>query len=226
MPGMQGNLFHLVIENADQSAVDDLLAAPDQATVQGRRDHVILLFLYNTGARADEVSNVKIANLDLAQVPERGMSSVLVHGKGDKQRRCPLWARTVTGLLPLVGNRSPSEHVFLNRRRQPMTRFGIHALVTRYAKRLATARPSLAEKRVSPHVIRHTTAMHLLRSGVGINTIRAWLGHVYLSTTNVYAEADLEMKAKALALCEVTDIDPPKQRWREDKDLMEFLRTL
>ena len=85
--------------------------------------------------------------------------------------------------------------------------------------------PSVAKKRVSPHTIRHTTATHLLRSGVDINTIRAWLGHVSLATTNIYAEVDLEMKAKALANCEVKE-DEPKNPWREDKGLMEFLRTL
>ena len=85
--------------------------------------------------------------------------------------------------------------------------------------------PSVAKKRVSPHTIRHTTAMHLLRAGVDINTIRAWLGHVSLATTNVYAEVDLEMKAKALANCEIKEEGPPKP-YREDKGLMEFLRSL
>jgi hypothetical protein len=82
--------------------------------------------------------------------------------------------------------------------------------------------PSLAAKRVSPHTLRHTTATHLLRSGVDINTIRAWLGHVSLTTTNVYAELDLEMKAKALAKCEIK-AEEPKLSWREDQGLMEFL---
>ena len=85
--------------------------------------------------------------------------------------------------------------------------------------------PSLLTKRVSPHTIRHTTATHLLRAGVDINTIRAWLGHVSLNTTNIYAEVDLEMKAKALATCQVAAIKPVK-RWREDAGLMLFLRTL
>ena len=128
-------------------------------------------------------------------------------------------------LRPLVSSRGPQEHVFLNRRGQPLTRFGIHALVERYAAKVATKLPSVAKKRVSPHTIRHTTATHLLRSGVDINTIRAWLGHVSLSTTNVYAEVDLEMKAKALANCEVEGGGGTKP-WREDKGLMEFLRGL
>ena len=116
--------------------------------------------------------------------------------------------------------------IFLNRRGEPLTRFGIHAMVERYAARVAKKMPSVATKRVSPHTIRHTTATHLLRAGVDINTIRAWLGHVSLATTNVYAEVDLEMKAKALAKCEVEEEGQAQKPWREDKGLMEFLRTL
>jgi integrase/recombinase XerD len=118
----------------------------------------------------------------------------------------------------------PSFH-FLNRRGQPITRFGIHALVERSAVRAAGQMASLVAKRVSPHTIRHTTATHLLRSGVDINTIPAWLGHVSLATTNVYAEIDLEMKANALANCEVASNSSGKP-WKEDEGLMNFLRTL
>jgi len=94
--------------------------------------------------------------------------------------------------------------------------------------KVAAKLPSITKKRVSPHTIRHTTATHLLRAGVDINTIRAWLGHVSLNTTNIYAEVDLEMKAKALANCEVEGKrrKKPKKPWREDKGLMEFLKTL
>jgi site-specific recombinase XerD len=97
--------------------------------------------------------------------------------------------------------------------------------VERYAAKVAKQQPSIAKKRVSPHIIRHTTATHLLRAGVDINTIRAWLGHVSITTTNVYAEVDLEMKAKALANCEVKE-EKPQKPWRDDKGLMEFLRNL
>ena len=169
-----------------------------------------------------------LTTLISGSTPARDSSSVLIHGKGNKQRRCPLWARTVNELLPLVANRLPSDHAFRNRRGQPLTRFGIHTLVERYAKAVSLALPSLIKKRVSPHTIRHTTATHLLRAGVDINTIRAWLGHVCLSTTSIYAEVDLQMKAKALATCEVADTDPEKtkQRYRDDKELMEFLKAL
>ena len=94
-----------------------------------------------------------------------------------------------------------------------------------YVRCAAVTTPILRAKRISPHSIRHTTAMHLLRSGVDINTIRAWLGHVSLASTNVYAEVDLQMKAEALAGCDVGDHEPRKP-WRADADLMEFLRNL
>lgn len=209
----------------ENDEMDALLAAPDQGSRQGRRDYAVLLFMYNTGARADEVAHVQIGDLDLARTSSTGFSSVLIHGKGNKQRRCPLWTRTVKEIASLIQDRAPSECVFLNRRRQPLTRFGIHALVKRYAEAVAAQIPSIAKKSVGPHVIRHTTATHLLRSGVDINTIRAWLGHVSLATTNIYAEVDLEMKAKALAACEVGD-SVGNTPWRQDKGLMEFLRTL
>jgi site-specific recombinase XerD len=209
----------------EKDELDALLNAPDQRTAQGRRDYAVLLFLYNTGARADEVAQVRIGDLDLGAVSSRDGSSVVLRGKGNKSRRCPLWRKTVDELRSLIERRAATEHVFLNRRGQPLTRFGIHALVERYATRVATKMPCVAKKRVSPHTIRHTTATHLLRSGVDINTIRAWLGHVCLSTTNVYAEVDLKMKAKALTRCEIKD-GKRKKPWGKNPRLMEFLRTL
>jgi site-specific recombinase XerD len=214
-----------LITYLEKAEMDALLTAPDTNTAQGRREHAVLLFLYNTGARADEAAQVQIRDLTLPQVPNRDMASVLIRGKGGKSRQCPLWAQTVLELTTLVEGRGPSERVFLNRCGRPLTRFGIHTLVERCAARVMKEVPPLAGKRISPHTIRHTTATHLLRAGVDINTIRAWLGHVSLTTTNVYAEVDLEGKAKALANCEVegkTNTAP----WKQDKGLMEFLRTL
>jgi len=208
----------------EKSELDALLNAPDQSTHQGRRDHALLLFLYNTGMRADEAAQVTISDLSLARSP-RDHSLIQVCGKGNKLRRCPLWPQTVVELSSLIGNRPATDHVFLNRCGRPITRFGVHAMVERYARRLLQGIPSLAKKRVSPHTIRHTTATHLLRAGVDINTIRAWLGHVSLNTTNVYAEVDLEMKAKALATCEVRGAVRPKH-WKADVALMQFLQSL
>jgi len=209
-----------VISYLDKPQMDALLGAPDRQTAQGRRDHALLVFLYNSGARAQEAAQLLISELDLAGC------SVKIRGKGGKERQCPLWPSTIEELKALIANRSPVTCVFLNRCGHSMTRFGIHALIERYVHKAQIQMPSLATKRISPHTIRHTTATHLLRSGVDINTIRAWLGHVSLDTTNIYAETDLEMKAKALATCEVTDANKPKRHWRDDPALMTFLRTL
>jgi site-specific recombinase XerD len=209
----------------EKTEMDAVLAAPDTTTAQGRRDHALLLFLYNTGARADEAAQTRIGDLVLPATPDRDPASVLIHGKGNKDRRCPLWTSTVEALVWLVRGRGPDDRVFLNRCGRPITRFGIHTLVERSATRAARTVPTLRTKRVSPHMIRHTTATHLLRAGVDINTIRAWLGHVSLATTNIYAEVDLEMKAKALANCEVAG-EKGDAPWKKDAGLMEFLRTL
>jgi site-specific recombinase XerD len=207
-----------VIPSLDKPEMDALLGAPDRQTAQGRRDHALLLFLYNSGARAQEAAQLLIGELDVA------CCSVKIRGKGGKQRQCPLWPSTIEELKALIVNRSTTANVFLNRCARPITRFGILALVKRYAHQVQ--KPSLAAKRISPHTIRHTTATHLLRAGVDINTIRAWLGHVSLDTTNIYAEMDLETKAKALAKCEVSDASQPKRHWRDDPALMTFLRSL
>jgi integrase/recombinase XerD len=210
----------------EKAEIDALLAAPDRRRSQGQRDYVLLLFLYNTGARAQEAVDLKIGDLDLES------SCVRIHGKGNKTRICPLWPHTVKVLRSLLSPRTDAPHdapVFLNVRGCPFTRFGIHTLVERNVARAAHTTRSLLRKRVSPHTIRHSTAVHLLRAGVDINTIRAWLGHVSVETTNRYAEVDLEMKAKAIATCAVNLGDrrgPRKPGWRQDRDLMAFLTSL
>jgi integrase/recombinase XerD len=209
----------------EKQEMDGLLDAPDRETRQGRRDYALLLFLYNTGARADEAARLSVGDISLGP-----SSSVRIHGKGSKTRFCPLWPHTTAVLRDLLGSRIDGPKaavVFLNVRGKPMTRFGIHTMVDRNAAKAAQKMPSLLEKRISPHTIRHTTAVHLLRSGVDINTIRAWLGHVLLETTNRYAEVDLEMKAKALASCAIEESGTGTKRlWREDPKLMEFLAAL
>jgi len=209
----------------EKPEIDALLAAPNLQSAQGRRDHVLLLFLYNTGARADEAAQVVIGDLHLAHVPSRDLSWVRVRGKGNKLRNCPIWPQTVTELIPVIKGREPAEHVFLNRYGRPITRFGIYDLVKRYVQRILREAPSLAIKHVSPHTIRHSSATHLLRGGVDINTIRDWLGHVSIDTTNIYASVDLETKAKAISHCE-PGASKPARRWAKDKKLMTFLRSL
>lgn len=201
--------------------IDALLNQPDRRTAMGARDHTLLLFLYNSGARADEAAKLTAGNLQLATSPY-----VRILGKGNKRRMCPLWPATSSLLSRLVTGRDANEPVFLGRTNQPMTRFGIHRVVTHYAERAGKSVPSLKTKRVSPHTIRHTTAVHLLRAGVDINTIRAWLGHVSLDTTHVYAEVDMEMKAKALASVDISGLLQPPRHSRSLPSLMTFLKGL
>ena len=211
----------------DKPEIEALLAAPDRRRPQGRRDYAMLLFLYNSGARASEAAGTDVSDLHLATAP-----SVQFRGKGRRDRVCPLWPRTAATLRGLLGTRldgPAGAPAFLNCRGQRITRHGIHTLVERSVDKAARAAPSLQRKRVSPHTLRHTTAVHLLRAGVDINTIRAWLGHVSLETTNRYAQVDLEMKARALRTCADNVPDPSPATgpsWHRDSELMDFLTFL
>lgn len=209
-----------MITYLDKSEMDALLAASDNHTEQGRREQALLLFLYNSGARVSEAVHLKIGDIDWHA------QCVRIIGKGNKQRQCPLWTSTLEQLRTLVDDRDADEPVFLNRCHQPMTRSGIHALVKRCAARACARAPSLLNKSVSPHVVRHSTACHLLQAGVDINTIRGWLGHVSLTTTNIYVEIDLATKARALSTCAVSEETIGRKHWRDQPDLMQFLRTL
>ena len=205
----------------EKSELDALLAAPDRNTAMGARDYALLLFLYNSGARADEAARLTVGRLQLNEP-----ASVRVLGKGNKTRMCPLWPATSSALTRLVAGRGATDNVFLGRTNQPMTRFGIHRVVTHYGKLASKSLQTLKEKRISPHSIRHTTAVHLLRAGVDINTIRAWLGHVSLDTTHIYAEVDLEMKAKALATVDISGLRGMPRRASTLPSLMAFLKQL
>jgi len=214
---------HDGVSYLEKPEMDALLDAPNQRTRQGFRDHALLLFLYNSGARASEAVGVTVGDLDLCSTHQ---ASVRLMGKGSKVRRCPLWASTAGALKTLIGDRPTTAAVFINRRGQALTRYGVHDLVARYGRAVARRLPSLQQKRVSPHTIRHTTATHLLRAGVDINTIRAWLGHVSVDTTNIYAEVDLAAKAKALETCAIQPDAGGPPVWRDNKDLLVFLRSL
>lgn len=205
----------------EKPEMDALLNTPDRNNIQGSRDYALLLFLYNTGVRANEAAHVTIADLNLEGLPP----SVKIIGKAGKVRYCPLWSLTCNVITPLIVGRASVERIFLNRRKGPITRSGIYALVKRNVTRTSNQAESLRKKQVSPHTIRHTTATFLLRAGVDINTIRAWLGHVHIDTTNIYADVDLEMKAKALTHCEIFGQTVEKKQWH-NRGIMEFLKGL
>lgn len=202
--------------------IDAIITAPEQSTEQGFRDHVLLRFLYNTGVRADEVAKMKVRDVHFG-VRKDETSIVDIMGKGRKQRQCPLWRLTAEELRSIIGSRTDESALFVNRQGNSMTRFGIYELVAKYARKAAIQFPSIREKRPSPHTIRHTTATHLLQSGVDINTVRAWLGHASLETTNIYAEVNMDTKIRALEKCLPANGRKKSRHWREDQKLMAFL---
>lgn len=189
------------------------------------RDRTLLLFLYNTGARVQEVADLRSEHLNL-----KAPAKVHLHGKGDKWRICPLWEETVKHLGRLLAERkaTPGDPVFSARRNRPLTRFGIYKIVRRHAAAWDTSDPQ--PRHVSPHLFRHTAAVHLLDSGVEVNVIRGWLGHVSLDTTNRYAELTLRAKAEALRACEVscgTSVGTRNRAdWKDDKTLLDWLNSL
>ncbi|ASW03991.1 tyrosine-type recombinase/integrase [Paraburkholderia aromaticivorans] len=195
---------------------------------QGRfalRDRTLLLFLYNTGARVQEVAELRRDHLDLAHP-----AKVHLHGKGDKWRVCPLWDETVKYLQQLLDEQRtlPNGPVFGAGKSRPLTRFGIYKIVRRHAAPWDTDGPQ--PRHVSPHLFRHTAAVHLLESGVEVNVIRGWLGHVSLDTTNRYAELTLRAKTEALRACEIGPSNSGASRtravWKDDKSLIEWLNAL
>lgn len=201
---------------------------PDDRNYQ--RDRTLLLFLYNTGARVQEAADLRVAHLELGRRP-----SVRLHGKGDKWRMCPLWSETVQQirqLLRSVGTeRAPEAPVFISSRGQALSRFGIYKIVRRHAAPLDGPPLGPNARKVTPHVIRHTTAVHLLESGVDINVIRAWLGHVSLTSTHRYAEIPARLKEAALQLCEAPSEAssagfPRQPRWQSDEALLSWLDSL
>lgn len=210
-------------EYLEKEEVKAILGAVDRHCLDGLRDYTLLSFMYNTGARVGEVIALRTKALQL----ERPFY-VRITGKGAKTRLCPLWPETAELLRTLLKQRAvdPTEEapVFVNHRGESLTRYGIRYLINKYVEAAAKSCPSLAKKRIHPHTIRHSTAMALLQSGVDINTIRAWLGHTNLETTNRYAEINLEMKRKVLN--NYLPLSKTKKPWKQDKNLLQWLEAL
>jgi integrase/recombinase XerD len=211
----------------ERDEMESLFASLPSKGSSALRDRALFLFLYNTGARVQEVADLRCKNLEL-----EGQPRVHLHGKGDKWRVCPLWKETVAVLKQLAAEQcanDPERAVFTSHQGQALTRFGIYKIVRRHTRSLLKSNES--RRRISPHIFRHTSAVHLLEAGVEVNVIRGWLGHVSLETTNRYAEINLRMKEAALQACQ----PPPsassgaclrKPVWREDAELMKWLKTL
>lgn len=201
--------------------VDAISSVFDCSTWSGRRDHVLFATLYNTGARISELTGLKIANVYFGET-----GYVRLYGKGRKERSIPLWKSTAKEVEAWASylDREPSTPLFPNRKGLPLTRSGVEYRLRIAVRKAIPLCPTLEHKKVSPHTYRHTTAMHLLQSGVDLSTIALWLGHESPVTTHAYIEADLKMKQTALdRLHEPQGI---KGRYKAPDEILAFLNSL
>jgi integrase/recombinase XerD len=212
------------IEYLEHEELEAVLAAVDRTTPAGRRDYTVLATLFNTGARVQELLDVRTTDLQLTTPPQ-----IRLVGKGRKPRTCPLWPQTARLLRALCAERGldlgANARVFMNHRGGPLTRFGVRFILAKYVRRAAVTQPRLARKRLHPHSLRHSTAVHLLRSGVDPLTIAHWLGHASVNTTNRYATIDLAMKRRALAKAQPLST-PRRPAWRRDATILDWLEAL
>jgi site-specific recombinase XerD len=204
-----------------RSEVDALLASPDRSTRTGRRDHALLLLAIQTGLRASELTRLTCGDIHLGSGPH-----VSCHGKGRKDRITPLLTGTVTTLKNWLAERAggPSDPLFATRRGRTLTRDAIEHRLAKHTASAAERCPSLHSKRVSAHVLRHTSAMQLLRAGVDTAVIALWLGHERVETTQIYLHADLRLKEQALARTKPPTTKPG--RFRPSDSLLAFLESL
>jgi site-specific recombinase XerD len=186
-----------VIDYLTLEEVNAILQSIDLTAAHGPRDDALIRFLHNTGARIQEALDALACDIRFEAPPH-----VRLHGKGRKERLCPLWPDTAARLRRLLDIRrvAPDARIplFTNRAGRTLTRFGARYILAKYVRRAVGRAPTLAKKRIHPHAVRHATALHLLQSHVDLNTVRCWLGHASVVTTNRYVEMDLEAKRVAL----------------------------
>ncbi len=213
---------HRQIKCLEEVEMKAVLDAVDTNSRTGVRDRALLLLLYNSGARASEIVGLELTDLRLED-----SAYVRLLGKGRKERSCLLWPETVTALKTFLEQRKPQNpgtvRVFLNARGYPITRSGIRHITRKYGAKAQVKQPSIS-KNVNPHVIRHTTAMHLLRSGNDINMVSYWLGHADVNTTHIYLEIDMEAKRKMIEKAGAPKVSKHAS-WKKPK-ILEWLEKL
>lgn len=211
------------IDYLESAEAETLLGQIDRSTETGRRDYALFALMLNTGARVQEVLDLK-----LSDVRTEPPCQVRLRGKGGKVRICPIWASTATRLRELTsGSTTTDMSLFMNRRGGKLTRFGVRYLLNKYVAASSSTATTLREKRIHPHSLRHTTAIYLLKAGIDFATISQWLGHASLNTTMKYARADLDLKRQALAQVFPEALAPPAGRGaRVDVDLIGWLKRL
>lgn len=210
----------------DVDEIHAVLDSVNRKTLAGRRDYVLLYLLYNTGARVQEICDLKVESLRLANPP-----LVTIHGKGKKTRQVPLWNDTKQILQDYLSENSILESfdsfLFLNRNGTPIGRFGVRYIVQKYVRTASKTCKKLESKIVGPHTFRHSTAMHLLQSGVDLSVIKSWLGHIDISTTHGYVEIDMNMKRRALEKVSAVGKGNGLGRFlKQNKDVISWLEAL
>ncbi len=212
---------HQVVKALSRAEVDAILATPDLIGWSGRRDHALLLTMYNSGARVSE-----IITLEQSQCCFGTSNSLHLHGKGRKQRSVPLWSKTARALSAWFRELAGRNHglAFPSARGRKLTRNGVDYILQQAVTRASLNCPSLCDKKITPHSLRHTTATHLLQSGVDISVIALWLGHESTQTTHIYLEADLETKERALNKLAPAGVEVP--RYRAKDEVLAFLAML
>jgi site-specific recombinase XerD len=214
---------HKTVGYLEENEMQALFNSVNIDSRNGARDNALLLLLYNTGARVSEIVNLKLSDIRV-----EGAAQVNLLGKGNKYRDCPLWPETVEALKNYLMRRKakdPStQHLFLNANGSPITRFGVRHIIGKCAATAQIKCPSITRKYFNPHTIRHTTAMHLLRSGNDINMVSYWLGHASINTTHVYVEIDMKMKLKMLQNTNAPNVK--KSLPWQNPGVLEWLKTL
>jgi site-specific recombinase XerD len=214
-----------VVDYLEFEEIQAILAGIDRSSPDGRRDFVLLATMFNTGARVQEILDLRPCDLQL----ERPFQ-LRLFGKGRKERICPLWPQTAQLLAAFLAEAGIEaggrERLFRNHRGFPLTRFGIRYLLAKYCDQAKPSVPSLSGKRLHPHSMRHSTAVHLLQAGVDLPTISHWLGHASINTTNRYAKVDLEMKRRAIAKAEPLTPVGAEASWRTNGSILEWLESL
>lgn len=208
------------LEPEDMRAV---IKSVDGTSPSSRRDRALLLFLYNTGARVSEALSIRPRDLQLGRPRQ-----VCLHGKGGKDRLCPLWTETAAALREVLLEPPGDSPIFRNARGAPLTRDGAAYILARHVARAAARRPTLRRHHVTPHVLRHSCAVALLQAGVDVTVIRDYLGHVSVATTSRYISTNLEAKRKVLrAFWTRAGLERRStSRWRPSSKLLAFLSTL
>lgn len=217
------------IEYLERSEMDALLRSIDRSTRLGQRDYALFALMINTGARVQEVLDLRVRDVRL-DAP----SQVRLTGKGNKMRLCPLWPATANLLREIMAKSiasaedPPNQLLFVNAKGDPLTRYGVRYLLRRYVKKAAEAVPSLRDKRLHPHCLRHSTAIAMLKAGVDFATISQWLGHAGLNTTMRYARADIDLKRQALSQVFPDALAPPQggRLLIDGADLVGWLRRI